>query len=488
MSESTSSTTQQPEKIDIMSFVEDILHRLKRFWWVIVILTLACGALFYYRTRVSYTPSFVSDATVAVELVNAGNYSNENTAELMSTIFPYVLSSGTLSDMIKSDLGLTYVPGNISASNIKGTNLLTITVRGNNAQRVYAVLQSVLRNYPTVAQFAVGQTKFSVIYDGGLPTDTGKETVVRGSLRNGLIAGFLLGVVLLVIYTLVTRTVRTENDLTKLVNLPLLGSLPLNKKKRNKKKNQEINMLSDSAKSEYIESMRLIRARLERRMGDAKVIMVTSSIPSEGKSTVAANLAISLMRKGRKVVLVDCDLRNPSLKKIFDFGENMPGLQSVLKGEADLKSTLVPITDKDGSTMTLLPGNDHGMRNAELLGSSKMEEVIEQLKAEYDLIILDTPPSGMLMDASFVTRFCDGAVYVVLSDFAKRSIILRGVEELAGTDVPIFGCVLNGGSAGNHGHYYGYYGYYGYRSSNKYGYGSSSSEGYLKAGESTEKA
>ena len=103
----------------------------------------------------------------------------------MGLIFPYILTSGALSDVISADLGMNSVPGSINVSSIKGTNLLTITVRSWNAQYAYDVLQSVLKNYPSVSQYVVGQTELTVIDDSGVPVDTGKTSVIRGSVRRG---------------------------------------------------------------------------------------------------------------------------------------------------------------------------------------------------------------------------------------------------------------------------------------------------------------
>ena len=121
-------------KIDIISFLNDVLNRLRSFWWVILVLTLAVGALFYFRSTSTYTPSYRAEATVSVKIKNGGTYSNENTAEQMGKVFPYILTSGALSDIIAADLGVSRVPGNISVKNIEGTNLLTVTVTGTDCR------------------------------------------------------------------------------------------------------------------------------------------------------------------------------------------------------------------------------------------------------------------------------------------------------------------------------------------------------------------
>ncbi|MBQ4002072.1 MAG: hypothetical protein II601_06780, partial [Lachnospiraceae bacterium] len=178
MNENEALKSNETGKIDIISFLNDVLNRLKRVWWVILVLTLGFGALFYFRSTTRYTPTYTAEATVAVAILHGGTYSNENTAQQMSKVFPYILTSGVLSDIIADDLNMSYVPGRISAKNIEGTNLLTISVTGSDPDKVYKVLQSVLRKYPEVARFVLGQTEITVIDDSGVPEDTGKTTVI----------------------------------------------------------------------------------------------------------------------------------------------------------------------------------------------------------------------------------------------------------------------------------------------------------------------
>ena len=470
MSENTEKKTETFENLDIISFVNDFFHRFRRLWLVVLLITAAVAGLFYYRTKTTYSPTYVAEATVSVEIVNGGIYANKNTAEQMGLIFPYILTSGALSDVIAEDLGTSSVPGTIKVSSIKGTNLLTITVTSWNADYAYNTLQSVLKNYPEVAQFVVGQTDLKVIDDSGIPTDTGRSSVIRGSIKKGALIGLALGLLVVMLNVITFRTVRSETELRALLNLQCLGTLPFyQKKQRRNSTRTEINILNDGESSDYVESIRLVRTRLERQMEGKQVLMVTSSISGEGKSTVAANLAISMARKGKRVVLVDCDLRNPTVSQIFDLKEEYPGLVSILRGQSELQDSLVSVSDHGNPLgLTLLPGGQREPRLVEILSSENMKNVIETLREQADVVILDTPPSAMLVDAMMLVRYVDAIAYVVMSDFARRRYIYEGVEELSTSGAPIVGCILNGGRT--RGGRYGYYGYYSYRG--KYGYGS----------------
>ncbi len=466
MSENTEKKTAEFEQFDLLSFVNDYLHRLRRLWPVVLLLTAAFASMFYYRTKVNYSPTYVAEATVAVEIVNGGAYANRNTAEQMGLVFPYILTSGALSDVIAQDLGMKTVPATINVSSIPGTNLLTITATSWDADLAYDTLQSVLRNYPEVAQFVVGQTELKVIDDSGKPTDTGRASVIRGSIKKGAAIGLALGLVFVLINAVTFRTIRNETELRSLLNITCLGTLPFYKKKqRRNAARTEINILYDGENSDYVEAVRLVRTRLERLMENKKVLMVTSSISGEGKSTVAANLAISMARKGKRVVLIDCDLRNPTVGQIFGLEENYPGLVSILRGKCRLEEALCEVNDHGTPIgLTLLPGGEREAHLVEILSSEEMRQLIETLSSRADIVILDTPPSAVLVDAMMLVRYVDAVAYVIMSDYARRRYIFEGVEELTSVGAPIAGCILNGGRVRG-----GRYGYYGYKG--KYGYG-----------------
>jgi len=438
------------KKIDFMSFVTDFLHTFRRLWWIPVLLAAALAAAFYFRVRVSYVPVYTAEATVSVTGKSGIGYdgADAQTASQVGKVFPYILTSGALSGIVAEDLGMEAIPGNIQVTNIEGTNLLTIDVTADDGETAYEILQSVIKNTPDVAQYVVGPTNLEVIDDNGVPQDGGKLVTERGSIKKGAMAGILLGILVIVLYMYTFRTVRTEEDLKSVISAPCLGVLPRYRlRKRARSEGKGINILDDNPQQDYVEAMRLIRTRLERRMAEkkTKTLMVTSSIPGEGKSTAAANLAISMAKKGRKVILVDCDLRNPSLQSIFGVEGTFPGLAEVLRGKAGASTALARIGD-DTMNLRVLMGASTPSEHVEILGSKAMGELIRTLRSSCDVLILDTPPSAMLVDAMMLVKHVDLALYVVMADYARRQYVVKGVKELSEIGIGLAGCILNGGT------------------------------------------
>jgi capsular exopolysaccharide synthesis family protein len=235
-------------------------------------------------------------------------------------------------------------------------------------------------------------------------------------------------------------------------------------KRRSKQTAQLVTIQNEKVGSEFQESVRRLRMKLlrETQQEKAQILMVTSTLPGEGKTTVACNLALSLSQNGARVILVDLDLRKPSVKKNLGVSAPSRGVGYLLAKEGMPRNCLVPV---EGSTLQLLADDKAAgsLRKKSLV--RKLSVILEGLRQEADYIILDTPPSGLLADSGTVAHLADGTIYVVRAGVAQASHILDSLQFLGESGTNILGCVLNG-SSGSHGGY-GYYGY-GYR----YGYGS----------------
>lgn len=215
----------------------------------------------------------------------------------------------------------------------------------------------------------------------------------------------------------------------------------------------------------------------------SKVVLVTSSLQSEGKSITATNLAISYAQTDRRVLLIDCDLRRPKMSRLLQVS-NPVGLSNVLMEpyllQEAILSTGLPKLD------VILSG-DIPPNPSELLSSPRMARLLEALRKQYDLIILDTPPVNMVIDAVVLAPLTDGVLFVVRANQSERGAVIHAVEQLQYAKAKILGFVLNGVDLehtsygydrhryrryGRYGHYgYGRYGYSGYGG---YGYGYSS--------------
>lgn len=471
------------EKIDIMNLVADFLNALRKLWPIMLIVLVVCTVRSYFATSFSYTPQYVASATVSVT-VPGGSYSNIESAQEMAEVFPYVLTSGVLRDVIADDLGLDYVPGSISVQAESGMNMMTISVSSDDPQMAYNILTSVIENYPEVAAYIFGQTSLQILDETGIPSDTQKEVVIRGSYRRGFVQGAVIDAVILCLYVFLKQTVHSKEKLNRRINIKDLGSLPyIKQKKRKKSEYNNLNILNERTSPAYEEAIRRLRIRVMRESDreEGTVIMVTSSIPGEGKTTVAVNLALAIAKQGKSVILADFDTRNPSVAGIMNETKKHPGIGAVLRDKVTLTQSLC-VADIPDTDMLILYGGKPNAEDASLLGSKRMENILNAMRKRADYVILDTAPAELLADASLLAKYVDSALYVVRSDYTKLSKIRNGIEALTSRDVEILGYVFNGDTSHKGGRYGYGYGYgYGYSRYGRYGrYSSYSRYGKLK--------
>ena len=268
------------------------------------------------------------------------------------------------------------------------------------------------------------------------------------------VAGLFLGVCFALLAEFMDDRVNSPEDARRLLGVPALGYIP-----RIDKEDQRM-LTSQKAGGSLLESYRVLRSNVRfAAVGEPlHVIMVTSTAPGEGKSVTAANLAIAMALDGKKVILVDCDLRRPTVHEKFGI-RGTPGLTNVLVGAMDLDLAL---QNTEVENLKLLACGPIPPNPAELLNSSAFLQVQEQLKERADVVILDSPPCLSVADAQVLAANVDGLIYVVQLGSTKKSALKHGHELLRQAHARILGVVYNKVQVGgrNNDYYYGYYSYY----------------------------
>ena len=477
-------TTQHNEAglIDITSLVDDIWKGFIRLWWLLLIIICGVGGAFFLKAKLTYHPYYLASATYAVNTSavygDSDSFYSQSKASELGTTLQYILTSNVMRTLVAEELGTEGVPGNIQVEVMEGTSLITISASAGDGQTAYQILQAVIKTYPTVAERVIGDTQLEVMDETGLPTVPANQAGAFGAAKKGAAAGVAVDFIVLLFYALTKKTVKKEEDFKKLLNVRCFGVIPRARfKKRGKKGSADAELvLMDNYRipAGFVEAIRSVRTRMEQdaREKGNQVYLVTSAIPGEGKSTVAANLAISLAAKGKTVILADFDLRNPSLAGRLALKDYKYGCIDVLSKKVSLEEAL--ITYKD-TKLKVLPGGASVNKTSRLLAQEYVQEVIRDLRLMADYVIVDTPPCAVLSDACIIAPCADAALFVSRQDFARVDRIVEGIESLAETRINICGCILNEAEVGITG--YGYsrsygYGRYGYGyNSKKYGYG-----------------
>lgn len=283
-----------------------------------------------------------------------------------------------------------------------------------------------------------------------------------------LVLGLGLPVGIIYLISLTKFKIEGRGDVEKLTRLPIIGDIPLTEEK-----NGSIAVF-ENQNTLMSETFRNVRTNLQFMLKkEQKVILVTSTVSGEGKSFISANLAVSLSLLGKKVVIVGLDIRKPGLNKVFNISRKEQGITQYLSNPERNLMDLVQASDISKS-LYIIPGGTVPPNPTELLARDGLDKAIETLKKNFDYVILDTAPIGMVTDTLLVGRVADLSVYVCRADYTRK-VEYSLINELANSNkLPNLCTVINGldFQKKKYGYYYGYgkYGkFYGY--GKRYGYG-----------------
>lgn len=446
--------------IDITAKLKLIWRHFLRLWWIPLVLALALGGRSYYRSVHSYFPMYQTSSILSVSTgAENGSYSfyadSASTKHVVET-FSYILNSEVMRERLMQAMDGN-MGGSVRAEFVDGTSLFALIATSSDPQQAVDLINAVIEVYPQVSVPILGNTQLQVIESAPLPTQPYNSVPgISGAVSDAML-GVMIGLGLIVAYALTRTTVSNEDDVKKMINLKCLAKVPQVAKKARKSGKQQGLLLTRDTHAGFQEAFHLLRARLMRRLspGD-KVILFTSSIPSEGKTSVAVNTALSLAREGRRVLLVDADLRHPSVKALLGITTESVGLGEYLSGT----STEIKFTRVEGSPLFVYASDKVFDNPTALFRHNRIENLMKAFRGSLDYIIVDTPPASMMADAAALCRHADKVVYVIREDFATKNQIRSGIQAVS-NEAKLCGFVMNMSSAESGGSYgYGYgYGY-----------------------------
>lgn len=415
----------------------NLSHYLQILWRrrLIVIVT-ALAATITVAVGIAARPQeYTSSATIRIPTATSGSrdyveYELSYSDRIINT-YVKLATSGSVLDELQNRLDIpeSQLPA-ITAKAITDTELLELTVQSPDpklAQNAANVLADILMNQRTPG------SRLSIVQLAEFPEPPGLIEKVLWVIL-GLVVGGLGGAGLAFLYDGIDMHVHTGDEIASLAELPVLAALPV------ARRGTKPETLADVYP--HRESFVRLGANIlanRARIGGAMSIVVTSANPQEGKSTIVANLALTIARTGQHVILIDADMRRPTLHAFFGHSR-APGLSELLTRQCKLKDALQPTSTPN---LDLIAGGQTPADPDVLLGSDTMRELIETLKSKLDMILIDTPAYLAVADAVALTMLVDGVILVVSRGDVRRKDILEIRRELTATNANLLGVVIN---------------------------------------------
>ncbi len=434
-------------RIELHSIIRDLIKNV----WVIILAAIIGLMSIYVATRSIYTPEYTSSVTLVVnaKTSNSGTYSLFSLSVDMSSVVSKVIVEPAVQEKAAELLGEDTFDGSLRAGVVADTNFLTLSVTSDSPQKAYELITAVIEAYPYVSDEVFNNVVISVLSMPEVPhspsnrISTGNRILIVGTCAL-LVAG------LVVVFSLLRDTVKDEEDFRNKIEAKIIGSVPHEKKQfsireRLQGKNKALLIHNNAFISlTFVENYHKIAARIEHinhRKG-SKVFAVTSVAENEGKSTTAANIAISLADRGHKVLLIDSDCRKPALYKIFDKKHSEKSELGNLLNKK-IKSNEFRLKRYKQSPLYLAINTQPYPEYGDWIESGEFRRIIKSFEAQVDYIILDTAPIVVDAFVTDIVKMADQTILVVRTDTAYSSDINDAVATIKEVGGHLAGCILN---------------------------------------------
>lgn len=468
MSTANKTNVNENEYSDILTIIGRMFLLMKRHFLkvlaiviVFIIMALSYLLLTYspsYKSSVTFTitPLVLSDSESGISVYKFNSVTSFS--DQMNKTFQHIAQSEALRDTITYDLGRP-MNGRIVAEPITGSNIFKVTAISSSAKDANDIMESFVKSYPSIAEHIIGDTRIQIIHSSGKPQ---KPYNVPNYFLYGFI-GLLVGICinLLIFYVIANyaQTIKDKTDITTKLNSHYICTIPHVYLKRNS--NDNVSLIKMSPKlPDFSEAVRVLKKRVSALLREnEKIVAITGTTLGEGSTTISYNLAHAMANGNQRTLLVDMDMVSRTLQNVLlKDPKKCIGISDVVSKNADLDKVICNISENFDVLFA-------GLSDCKYTNSG-FKRVFKELRNNYDIIIVDMPPTGVLPSVSLVTELCDNIIFTVKSDDTGISRIKRALQYILYSKARLIGFVINNHSTGSS---YGYGGYTGrYRSDHNY--------------------
>ena len=442
--EKTTGQTLENYKIEPFTLVHDILIN----WWAILLGALAAAMLSYVFVGIRYVPQYTTSTTFVVSSRGTtASYSSLGSANSTTATFQKIIESTAMQDILCEKLGVDSIDADIQANIAGETNLLELTVTAASPSESFDIMEGILDNYSSISYYTVGDIVLNILEEPSIPFSPDNPMNTGSVMKKVFVAALAAFAALFGVLSFMKDTLKTEEDIQEKLDARSMGAI--------------------SYEIKY-KSIRELLRRKKKGLLINDPLAGFGFVENEGKSTVAANLAISLAEKDYRVVLIDGDLKRPSQFLIFGLHPKEENeLGEFLKREKKefnlFMKTSVP-------RLYVVGGRNCYSSSTDILQNEVTAKFMRRCREAADYVIVDTPPTAVLGDAELWGQCTDAVLFVERQNFIYAEDINTMIDKFRAQDTRILGVVMNGvqsfgrvvsSTVGRYSSRYGEYGNYG---------------------------
>lgn len=470
-------------EIDIRRLIQCLINKA----WQIGFVTFICGVIAFVGSVMLITPQYQSSALFYVNnssisfsdaSLSISNGDITTSKNLVNSYIVILKSRATLLDVIDyadSDRSYTDLKDMISATSVDGTEVFRVTVTSPDPEEAEELANAIAHVMPERIASIVEGSSAKVVDFAVLPSSPSSPNNMRNMLL-GLLIGIVASAGFVILIEFVDVTIKDEDDVLKCCTYPILATVPNltrskygyryrsryysrytrysrygNKKKRIKRSTpRRVEKIQGPVSFDLdfptTESYKLLRTKLQYSFADeqtCRIFAVSSAIAGEGKSITAVRLAASMAQLDKRVLLIDCDLRRPTIAEKLGVSK-YPGLSEHLTGFLGLDEIIQPFTiNRTNSSFSVITAGIRPPNPVELINSSKMASSLKALRERFDYIILDMPPIGEVSDALAASQLADGVLFVVRQNYGNRLAVAEAIQQFEFVGAKILGVLFN---------------------------------------------